>query len=141
VIPRGPELPSSEHELYRQVPGPYVDGERLTWQAFSPPPKDEGMLSTSDGERVSAEEAFKFATGAKGLSSRGTWAVTRAECHQVKVKCWSDPEPGPPPDDAHALIDFTVLPTKSQVMKAAKLLVAKADARGVRYPPADQAAA
>ena len=140
-VPKEELVPSGEH-LYRQVSpsSAWLNDGRVTSVAFSPWPKDEGLLSVSCGSRTSAEQSYEHYTKTLGFPSAGVWAVTTQEVADVGMKSyWSPVEPPHPhPDPAHGSIDFRGLDQKA-VKTRSKALAAKAHNRGRCHPPIDQA--
>lgn len=117
--------------LHRQVHPSFLRDGRVSSQAFSPTPKDEGGLSVSRGALVSAEEAYQRHTAGRELKSAGVWSVTVEECGEVGLWAYADAEPE---DDAHALVDFRGL-SKGQTEQKAKRLAELARRRGRLHPP------
>lgn len=114
--------------LLRQIHPGFVQDGRPSSQAFRPTPKDEQKLSVYDGDQIPPADAWKhYATDLK-LASSGVMAVSMAECGTLELPVTPDPAPFP----EHALIDFTAY-GKSATEKKAKLLKAKAEARGWLY--------
>ena len=97
----------------------------MTSQAFRPTPKDEHKLSMYDGDQISAENSFRHYTETMNFASVGVLGVSVAECLQLELSVASDPLPFP----EHAVIDYSQF-DKNLVEKKAKLLKAKAEARG-----------
>lgn len=119
--------------LYRQVNPSWVQGGRVTSQAFRPTPKDKDKLSVYDGDLIGPEAAWQHFTEQRGLASIGVVAVSVAECAEQELPALSDPEDFP----EHALIDFTGK-SNSQRDKCSKILRAKSEARGWLFEaPAD----
>lgn len=116
--------------LLRQVHPSFVQNGRPTSQAFRPTPKDEHQLSTYDGDQIKAEPAWEHYTETQGFSSAGVLGITVEECSEQGLKIIPDPIPFP----EHVLVDFSEFPT-GQIDKKAKLLKAKAEARGWLYGP------
>ena len=116
--------------LFRQISPSWVQGDRVTSQAFTPTPKDEGQLSVYDGDRVTAKESWQHFTGTLGLKSAGVLAVTVAECQSQGTPTQPDPEAFL----EHVLIDFRAL-TNSQKKAAGKALARCANTRGWQHGP------
>lgn len=114
--------------LLRQIHPGFVQDGRPSSQAFRPTPKDEQRLSVYDGDQITPADAFQHYTKDLKLGSNGVLAVTMAECGTLELPVTPDPEPFP----EHALIDFSAY-GKSAAEKKAKLLKAKAEARGWLY--------
>lgn len=126
-------LDDPEELLHRQVHPSFLQNGRVSSQAFRPTPKDDGELSVSRASLTTAEAAYQLYTEEKKLQSVGVWSVTVGECEGVGLKAFADPLEGPPPDPAHAVIDFRHLGTNA-VEKASSRLAAVARARGRQYP-------
>lgn len=94
--------------------------------AFRPTPKDDKKLSVSDGDRITAEGAWRHFTEALGLESVGVRSVLVSECGQLELVVTPDPAPFP----EHVVIDFSGFSSDSQREKVAKKLTAFADKRG-----------
>ena len=88
------------------------------------------MLSVYDGDKITAEDAWKHYRQGLGLDSVGVLSVTVAECEAQNTIAQPDPTPFP----EHAVIDFSEL-TNSQGKKAAKQLRRLAEQRGWKYGP------
>lgn len=119
-------------ELHRQVHPSWLDDEQPSWQNFCPTPKDEGELSVSAGSLATAEESHERFV-ARGFSSCGVLSVTVNECVKESLSAHYDPldkdAPGGP-DDAHAIVDFNGLKSKSQQKKRGKALLTCSWSRG-----------
>jgi hypothetical protein len=135
-MPISPEhlLTSSDERLHRQVHPKFISEGRLSSQAFRPNSSDDGQLSTSRSSLVSARIAYERYV-ARLRQSIGVWSVTVVECRRVELRTYADPLDD---DDAHSLIDFTTLPSKSQWSRAAELLTAFARGRGCQHAPSGQ---
>lgn len=114
--------------LLRQVHPSFVQDGRTSSQAFRPTPKDEQKLSVYDGDQITPADACEHYTNDQGLQSCGVLAVTVAECSALELPVAPDPEPFP----EHVLIDYSDC-SKGATEKKAKLLKAKAEARGWLY--------
>jgi hypothetical protein len=114
--------------LLRQIHPEFVQDKRPSSQAFRPTPKDEKKLSVYDGDQISPEAAWRHYTEELGLASCGALAVCVAECSALDLPVVPDPESFP----EHCLVDFSEF-SKSATEKKAKLLKAKAIARGWQY--------
>lgn len=114
--------------LLRQVHPSFVQEGRVTSQAFRPTPKDEFQLSVDNGDRVSAESAWRRFTGTPTCASAGVQAVTRADCADQELNVIEDGHPHP----EHCSVDFSAFDKKRIEMKA-KLLRARAAGRGWLY--------
>lgn len=120
--------------LLRQIHPKFVQGDKVTSQAFRPTPKDEGKLSVYDGDQIEPEPAWQHFIQDPKCSSAGVMAVTGGECEALKLPYQLTGHPYA----EHAEIDFTALNT-NQTEKASKKLKAKAEARGWLYrAPAEE---
>jgi len=115
--------------LLRQIHPSFLQNDRVTSQAFRPTPKDEKKLSVYDGDLMTPGESYRHYTEELRLSSTGVMAVSVKECRAVDLEPVSDPEPFP----EHVVIDFSSLPSEKSIKTKAKLLKARAMARGWLY--------
>jgi hypothetical protein len=117
--------------LFRQVhPNWIVDGIPSS-QAFKPTKKDKGKLSVALGSKTDAGGAYRQHVEVLGFGSVGTWAVTVGEASAAERHSFPDPLDN---DPAHGFVDFRGL-TRGAVEKAARILLARANARGCLYSP------
>ena len=116
--------------LLRQVHPNWIVAGRVTSQLFSPTPKDEGMLSVYDGDRISAANSWVHYTQDLGLQSSGVMAVTLGECQGYEVTAIADPSHFP----EHVLLDFRPF-SRNKVRDLAKRLTRLAADRGWQYQP------
>lgn len=137
IVPRGPRIVEKAERMWRQVTPAFVDNGRPSSQVFRPGKSDYNLLSVSHGSRISAGDAYKLHTGPKGLKSVGVWYVTVQECETEQLSCYHDPDPGPPPDDAHCVVDFQGLGRGQQEAKSKRLL-ARALEHGCVYAPTQE---
>lgn len=131
--PRGPKLEDDAELVLRQVHPMFVQEGRVTSQAFRPSKSDVGLLSVARASHTTAEDAFRLHTEGKKLASVGVWGLSVADCRSESLAVFADPEPGPPPDPAHALLDFRGL-TRSEAEARSKRLLVRANERGRQYP-------
>lgn len=119
-----------ERLLLRQIHPVWVVEGRVTSQAYTPFPKDNGQLSVDDGDRIDAERSYVRYSGR--FSSIGIQAVSRSECDELQLPVLDDPLVDNP---EHLLIDFTSY-TRADIKAKAKILRGKAELRGwlVRGP-------
>ena len=120
--------------LFRQVHPNWLKDGQPSSQAFKPTPKDDGKLSAARGAKTNPETAFVHHTDTLGLQSAGTWAVNvdEVEATPVPLEAYGDPVTEPTPDPAHAFIEY---PDDRKLVEAkAKILRAKAGARGRLHP-------
>ena len=116
--------------LLRQIHPAWIQKERVTSQAFTPTPKDEGHLSAYDGDLITAEDSWQHFVKALGHRSAGVLAVTAGECESQGTL--AKPDPGAFPE--HVLVDFRAL-TNSQKKAAGRALTRYANTRGWQYRP------
>ena len=116
--------------LHRQINPGWVQGNRVTSQAFRPMPKDKHMLSAYDGDLIGAEGSWRHFTSELGFSSVGVCAVSVAECAELQLPARPDPDEFP----EHAVIDFTGI-GNSAAEKKSKTLRNRAEVRGWLYQP------
>lgn len=133
VAPRGERLAAGSELLLRNVHPAWLDSGRLTSQAFTPFPKDVGLLSTDRGACTTPEASYDLHVNSKSLRSEGIWAVTASEADGEGVASFADPDDGPPPNPAHAVIDFRGL-TRRECSAIAKRLAAHAATRKRLFP-------
>lgn len=114
--------------LFRQINPSWIQGGRVTSQAFKPTPKDKKKLSVYDGDQVNAEESWVHFTEEQGLKSDGCLAVTVNECNDQELGVEPDPETFP----AHVLINFEKH-SGNQIEKKAKRLRSAALSRGWQF--------
>lgn len=124
-------MADDEHTLHRQVHPSWVQDGRITSQAFSPTPKDAGLLSVYDGNQIAAEPSFIHYTTVQKLAAVGAVTVTAGEVVAIGLPWRLDPEPFP----EHAVIDYTGLPTAGKVKAKAQALAERARQRGWTYTP------
>lgn len=124
-------MADDEQKLHRQVHQSWVQDGRITSQAFSPTPKDAGLLSVYDGEQIGAEASFLHYTTVQNLSAVGTVSITTDEASEVGMPWRLDPQPFP----EHAIIDFTGLLTSGKIKAKAQALAERARKRGWTYTP------
>ncbi len=122
--------------LLRQVHPQWIKDGRILSLAFRPFPKDEGLLSVYDGDRITARDSWLHFTQGQGFNSAGVWAVSVAESEACDLSSRPDPLPGNPD---HAVIDFTAHARKQQEAKS-KILSARAQERGCLFGPDGQGA-
>ena len=115
--------------LLRQIHPHWIANGRVTSQAFKPTRKDEKRLSTEDGDRTSAQEAFERYT--LKHESCGVMGVTVQQCHDKNLSVKSAPNEE---SEYHTEIDFGAC-TKKQVKDNASLLTVEARKRGWLYLP------
>ena len=111
--------------LLRQVNPNWIHLGRVTSQAFTPTPKDNGRISTYDGDRITPEESWNHFTRVLGYNSAGVLGVTVEECESEGLTAVPDPKPFP----EHVLIDLSRL-SRNQRRDRGKLLTRHANARG-----------
>ncbi|MDH5508915.1 MAG: hypothetical protein OEZ32_01020 [Nitrospinota bacterium] len=116
--------------LLRQVNPTWVQEGRVTSQVFRPTPKDEKLLSVYDGDKISAEDAWKHHV--ENYPSVGVMGVTVGECKTNRVTAKSDPAPFP----EHAVIDYTGH-AENQIRRISKELKATAEQRNWLYQAND----
>ena len=114
--------------LFRQVHPSWIREGRVTSQAFTPTKKDEKRLSVYDGDKVTAEDAWKHYVRELELASVGVLAVTVAECDSQALPVQPDPDRFP----AHVVIKFDNN-SNTQIEKKAKRLKGLAETRGWQY--------
>jgi hypothetical protein len=111
--------------LLRQIHPSFVQGGRVTSQAFRPTPKEELHLSVDNGDRLTAEAAWHRCTADPACTSAGVQAVSQSDCTAQALPVIEDGRPHP----EHCSIDFSAFEKKA-IEKKAKLLRAAAATRG-----------
>jgi len=111
--------------LLRQIHPSFVQDGRVTSQAFRPTPKDELHLSVDNGDRLTAEAAWRRFTADPTCTSAGVQAVSQSDCAAQALPVIEDGRPHP----EHCSIDFSAFEKKA-IDKRAKLLRAAATTRG-----------
>ena len=103
--------------LLRQVsPSWLIDG-RITSQVFRPTRKDDGLLSTYDGDRITPRDAWKHYTATLNYQSVGVVAVTVAECQLKSLPVRGDPKVN---FLEHVVIDFRSVTTSKEMERLSK---------------------
>ena len=119
--------------LLRQVHPSWVKADGTAASiAFWPFPKDAGLLSVDDGERVTPEISWRRFVARPECSSAGVWAFTVGEATGLGLTVEVDPLPENP---EHASVDFRPFMEKEQKARA-KVLSSVANARGCQFRPA-----
>ena len=111
--------------LLRQIHPSFIQGDRVTSQAFTPTPKDNRQLSVYDGDQITASAAFDHFTSQPNCRSHGVYAVQVSECLEYQLIVRPDPAPYP----EHVVVDFGDRTDKS-IKTVAKALREKAEVRG-----------
>ena len=115
--------------LLRQVNPNFLRHGHVLSIAFRPFPKDKGLLSVYDGDKIQPEPAWVHFTHMLHYASAGVWAVTVKEAGAYDLPVATMPLENFP---EHAAIDFTAHDKKAHDSKA-KQLAAKAEARGCLF--------
>ena len=118
--------------LFRQIHPSWVADGQISSQAFSPMPKDNGMLSVRQSTIVSAREAYQFHT-ALGFESIGTYQVTVGDGEAVGLRAVDDSRLAPAPL-GHAYIDFRGI-GRRPADRTAKQLRTYAMRHGMQFDP------
>jgi hypothetical protein len=116
--------------LLRQAHPNFVDGDIITSQVFMPFPRDDGLLSVYNGDKINPAEAYNHYTKKLRYLSHSVWGVRKAEVDAELLPSRDDPQPGFP---EHAVIDYTGFPEKKELRKKAKRLQVLALAHGCLY--------
>ena len=117
--------------LHRQIHPQFFRHGRVMSPAFRPTAKDGGRLSVDDGDRITAEAAWRRHTTVRQLRSVGVLSVSVGECCAEDLTVEADPQPDAP---EHVGIDYGAF-TKSRRLALARRLTAKAEARGWQHGP------
>lgn len=133
---------NSQTLLHRQVHPSFVRNDRVTSQAFlptsqvfRPTPKDNSLLSVSDGDQISAEQAYLRFIRNPLCKSIGTLSVSEEECRFLGVNAIPDPDP-PSEQPDHCFIDFREKSNR-QIEKIATCLRNHAVDRDWTFGPTD----
>jgi hypothetical protein len=138
VEPGGPKVEAPSEECFRQVHPNFIVRGRLTEMAFRLKSRDYGLLSISLSSKTSAATAHAVYTSTIGqdgkpLKSAAVYAVTVAECSQVRLDVYEDPKAN---DPAHGSIDLRhVLADEDQRKTKQIQLKDFAEARGCVFTP------
>lgn len=111
--------------LLRQVNPSWMQEGRPSSQTFMPTGKDEGLLSTYDGDLIDPERAWEHFTVCLGRSSCGVLGVEVGECSSIELNVRSDPDEF----QEHVVIDFNGFGTK-EIRRKASWLKGQALSRG-----------
>ena len=109
---------NNDTPLHRQVHPNWVVAGGVSSQAFMPTRKDQGLLSTYNGDMISPLDSFEHYTTTLGLRSAGVMDVTVEECRELQLPVYQDPQPD---FDEHTVIDFTGLSRRMRERKADSL--------------------
>ena len=123
--------------LHRQVNPSFIQSGRVTSQVFRPTPKDEYMLSVSDGDQITAEQAYLRFVQIPRCYSGGVLSVSAEECYLQEVSPVSAPieeKEGQREQLDHCLIDFRNK-SGNQIERIATQLRNYAIGRGWSYGP------
>ena len=123
--------------LFRQVNPNWIREGRVSSQALRPTPKDSGLLSVDRGSMTTPEASFRLFTETLALASAGTWAVTVGECMSQGLTVLEAPLSSPPEpvaNDAHAVVSYTAVSSRSQVEAKGQKLARCANDRVDCFP-------
>lgn len=140
LLADGESLLSDPAELlWRQVsPSFFIDGDKISSQAFRPGGRDHGKMSTSRASVQSAAGAYDFHTNVRRLNSAGTWAITVEEVNDAGSRAVDDSKattaPAPPCPPGHTFVDFRPYGTNT-ARRIGGLLLDAAVHRGRQHPP------
>jgi len=129
---------NSQTLLHRQVNPTFQRRDKIssqvfmpTSQVFCPTPKDGNMLSVSDGDQITAEQAYQRFIDLGLGKTIGVLSVSVEECSLHEVPAVSDPIEEQPD---HCFIDFR-MKSGNQATKTATKLRNHALARGWSHGP------
>jgi hypothetical protein len=117
--------------LHRQVHPTFFKNAVVSSQVFKPTPKDNGLLSTYDGDLIGAADLWTHYTSKVGLLSVGVLSVTGIECGSQTLAYRLETEGFYP---EHAVIDFTGC-TRGEIERKSKALRDFAVSRGWQFGP------
>ena len=119
-------------DLLRQIhPGWIKSDGTVASIGFWPFPKDAGLLSVDDGDRITPEASWRRFVVKLGCSSGGVWSFTVREAASLGLPAKEDPLPE---NAQHIVVDFGAFPEKQQKAKA-KALSNLANGRGSVFRP------
>lgn len=107
--------------LHRQIHPAFFRNGRVESPAFRPSPEHKGLLSTEDGDRITAEAAWIRYTTVRRFDSVGSMAVTPGECEGLALPVIPDGGTDPDLSPEHVSIDFNGLDRKQTESKSKKL--------------------
>jgi hypothetical protein len=119
---------NSETILIRQIHPSFIQDGRVGSHAFCPTSKDDGKLSTYDGDKIDPKRAWQHYTIDLGYKSVGAYGLSVGECKSCDLVVSEDPEPF----HEHVVIDFNAH-GNSAVKKKGKQLRKFAVDRGWLY--------
>lgn len=126
--------------LYRHINNPdFIQNGKVISSVYTPTKTDEGRLSVFDGSKTTLQKSLECRKPEKPVLAVS--AVLVSECSGVgPTNTWNLPVKDDPTEDnpAHAVIDFTGLPSKSSYSHAARTLKDRANDRGLVWPKRDQ---
>ncbi|MCS7466415.1 hypothetical protein NZK35_06970 [Stieleria sp. ICT_E10.1] len=108
---------NSETILIRQIHPSFIQDGRVGSNAFCPTSKDEGKLSTYDGDKIEVEDAWQHYTIDLRHESAGAYGISVGECESLDLSVSEDPEPFP----EHVLVDFNPHGSSAVKKKGKKL--------------------
>lgn len=125
--------------LWRNAHPDFVDGDRLSSQAFRLSTDDEGKLSVARETLVTAEDHYKEYVGDFGLLSAGVWAVSTDEVWTefVEVVDDGDVDDGHDRPLGHAYLDLRNHTTR-QARSLGGRLRTFAQERGRQHPDSEE---
>jgi len=119
IADRKGELVLFGEKIYlRQVHPNFVTNGKFTSVAFRPFPSDGGMLSTYNGEMISAQNSHSHYTKDLGNESCGVVGIDPDSCTRHGLTPIEDGDPYP----EHVSISFNDLPSQKEIEKTAKIL-------------------
>ncbi|MFB7619822.1 hypothetical protein [Kitasatospora sp. NPDC056181] len=130
------QIPASSELLWRQIHPAFLDGGKMSSQAFTPSDKDDGELSVNRQSIVGANDAFRYFTEVQCFQSTAVYAVSAEEVAAKGLRTvddsTSDPENAPSP--GHAYVDFKAVAAGKRRKRIGGLLRDQAVARGQQHP-------
>lgn len=123
---------NSETILIRQIHPSFIQDGRVGSNAFCPTSKDKGKLSTYDGDKINAEDAWQHYTNKLGHESTGAYGISVGECQSLDLCVSEDPEPFL----EHIVVDFNAHGSSAVKTKGKKLRKFAVD-RGWLYQAID----
>lgn len=116
--------------LHRQINESWQHNGEVSSQAFIPTKKDEGRLSTYNGDMITPDKSWEHFNFVLRFKSIGVMAFSVGECQNLELPVCPDPAPFP----EHTVVDFNGLSRKVRERKADGLKQV-ANSRGWMFQP------
>lgn len=106
----------------------FIQGSDIASLAFIPKESDNNKLSVYNGDKFTPEQSYEHYT--QKFTSFGVLSVSKSECEAIPPLSAAEDND---PFDGHSYIDFTAVPSKSQIKIKAQNLKDSAIKRGWSY--------